>query len=261
MRVVVASLPASVITLALFCLMQYLISGRTQPIPIPADGGFVHLIHVEPAMRESDTDPAMHTLPRQTSAPAETPPWSAPMAADFGPPGLPSLSMPLSEPSSVELAGAPVLVPDFGLDEGARPEESELKEAIAGVTRGSMTRSAAAVDGQAAEAAFSQAGEVAARPPAGGSYGNEVIPLLRFDPVYPRKAAQAGTEGWVKVEFTITAQGDVIDAVVVDSRPRRVFNNSALKAIQKWQFKPRVIDGRPVQTRATQVIEFTLAKR
>ena len=88
-----------------------------------------------------------------------------------------------------------------------------------------------------------------------------MIPLLRFDPVYPRKAAQAGTEGWVKVEFTITAQGDVIDAVVVDSRPRRVFNNSALKAIEKWQFKPRVINGRPVKTRATQVIEFTLAKR
>jgi protein TonB len=71
----------------------------------------------------------------------------------------------------------------------------------------------------------------------------------------------SGKEGWVKVAFTITARGTVTDAVVVESKPRRLFNRSALTAIRKWRFKPQVVDGKPVPVRATQVIEFKLASK
>ena len=65
----------------------------------------------------------------------------------------------------------------------------------------------------------------------------------------------------MKLAFTITERGTVIDPVVVESRPRRLFNRSAVAAIRKWRFKPKVVDGAPVSTRATQVIEFKLAGR
>ena len=86
----------------------------------------------------------------------------------------------------------------------------------------------------------------------------DIIPLVVIRPMYPRDAAMKGIEGWVKVEFTITAIGTVKDPRVIDSDPPRIFNREALRAILKWKFKPRVVDGVPVDRAATQIIGFDL---
>lgn len=86
----------------------------------------------------------------------------------------------------------------------------------------------------------------------------DVIPLVTIRPMYPRDAAMKGIEGWVHVEFTITPIGTVIDPTVIDSDPPRIFNREALRAIVKWKFKPRVVDGVAVERTASQVIEFNL---
>ena len=86
----------------------------------------------------------------------------------------------------------------------------------------------------------------------------EAIPIVRINPRYPRQALLNGIEGWVKVEFTILADGTVTDPVVLEAEPRRMFDRNALRAILKWKFKPRIIDGKPVERRATQTIEFSL---
>lgn len=86
----------------------------------------------------------------------------------------------------------------------------------------------------------------------------DIIPVVVIRPMYPRDAAIAGLEGWVKVEFTITEVGTVKDPRVVDADPPRVFNREAVRAILKWKFKPRVVDGIAVERRATQVIDFSL---
>ena len=39
----------------------------------------------------------------------------------------------------------------------------------------------------------------------------DIIPIVVIRPMYPRDAAMKGQEGWVKVEFTITAIGTVKD--------------------------------------------------
>lgn len=86
----------------------------------------------------------------------------------------------------------------------------------------------------------------------------DVSPVVVIRPMYPREAALSGIEGWVKVEFTITETGTVTDARVIDAQPARIFNREAIRAILKWKFKPRVIDGVAVERRATQTIDFTL---
>jgi protein TonB len=86
----------------------------------------------------------------------------------------------------------------------------------------------------------------------------DIIPIVVIRPLYPREAAMQGLEGWVKVEFTITAIGTVKNPRVVDSKPKRIFNREAIRAILKWKFKPRVIDGVAVDRPATQVIDFSL---
>ena len=86
----------------------------------------------------------------------------------------------------------------------------------------------------------------------------DIIPVVVIRPMYPREAAMAGIQGWVKVEFTITEAGTVKDPRVIDAQPPRVFNREAIRAILKWKFKPRVVEGIAVERRATQVIDFTL---
>ena len=86
----------------------------------------------------------------------------------------------------------------------------------------------------------------------------DIIPVVVIRPMYPREAAISGIQGWVKVEFIITESGTVKDPRVIDAKPPRVFNREAIRAILKWKFKPRVVDGIAVERRATQVIDFTL---
>jgi protein TonB len=86
----------------------------------------------------------------------------------------------------------------------------------------------------------------------------DIIPIVVIRPMYPRDAAMKGIEGWVKVEFTITPIGTVKDPRVIDADPPRIFNREALRAILKWKFKPRVVDGVAVERPATQIIGFDL---
>lgn len=93
-----------------------------------------------------------------------------------------------------------------------------------------------------------------------GKVSSNVIPLVRIPPRYPRNAARRRIEGWVKIEFTITENGTVKDAVVVESQPSNVFNEAALRAIAKWKFKAKIIDGEAFEQRAVQVLQFKLSK-
>lgn len=91
-----------------------------------------------------------------------------------------------------------------------------------------------------------------------GSGDGDVVPIVRVEPQWPREALVQGIEGWVRVEFTIREDGSVSNPRVIDSEPRRMFDRQALRAIQRWRFRPRIVDGRPVERTATQTIEFNL---
>lgn len=105
---------------------------------------------------------------------------------------------------------------------------------------------------------------VGAGPPVLGNVGmdrsaeGDVVPLVRINPQYPRNAAMNQIEGYVEIEFTITETGSVRDPRVIDSKPPRIFDREAIRAILRWKFKPRVVNGEAVARRATQKIEFNL---
>ena len=85
---------------------------------------------------------------------------------------------------------------------------------------------------------------------------DELIPIVRIAPQFPRKAFMSSISGWVKVKMMVNARGSVDDAVVVDARPRHVFDREATRAALKFKFKPRIVDGVPVKAEATQTFEF-----
>jgi len=94
----------------------------------------------------------------------------------------------------------------------------------------------------------------------GGGISTGVIALSRVPPKYPQRAANRHIEGWVKIEFTITTTGTVINPVVVDAQPAGTFDDAALKAIRQWTFKQKIVDGVAVTQRAMQTLQFKLIR-
>ena len=86
----------------------------------------------------------------------------------------------------------------------------------------------------------------------------DVLPIVRIDPQWPREALVEGIEGYVVVEVTIGADGSVKDVRVIQAEPRRMFDRNVIRAVLKWKFKPRIINGVPVERKAIQMLEFTL---
>ncbi|MCX7085991.1 MAG: TonB family protein [Methylococcales bacterium] len=85
-----------------------------------------------------------------------------------------------------------------------------------------------------------------------------VVPISRVEAEYPAIAKRREIEGWVKIEFSITPDGSVENAVVVDAEPENIFNESALTAIEQWKFKGKIVDGVAVSQRAVQKLQFKL---
>jgi periplasmic protein TonB len=87
-----------------------------------------------------------------------------------------------------------------------------------------------------------------------------VVPLVRAQPRYPSRAVSRHIEGWVKIEFTISTVGTVTDPTIVASQPAEIFDYEALKAIKKWKFKEKIVNGVAVEQRAIQTLQFKLVE-
>ena len=84
-----------------------------------------------------------------------------------------------------------------------------------------------------------------------GVSDGEYLPIVKVAPVYPSRALSRGLEGYVIVEFTVTRQGTVKDVFVVESTSS-LFERAAMEAALKFKYKPRVIDGEPVEVPGVQ---------
>lgn len=74
----------------------------------------------------------------------------------------------------------------------------------------------------------------------------EAIPVVRVAPEYPTRAQTRGIEGFVDIQFDIAPSGKTTNLQVVYAEPDRVFNKSALRAVGKWKYKPKVVNGNAV---------------
>ena len=87
---------------------------------------------------------------------------------------------------------------------------------------------------------------------------SEMVLLVQVPPLYPRRAARLQIEGFVTIDFTITQDGNVIEPVIVESKPPNIFDRAALQAIVQWKFEPLMENGQVVEARVRQRIEFGL---
>ena len=80
----------------------------------------------------------------------------------------------------------------------------------------------------------------------GFSSDGEYLPIVKVAPVYPRRAQTRGIEGYVLLEFTVTKTGAVRDPHILESKPPGIFDRSALNASLKFKYKPKVVNGIPI---------------
>ncbi len=81
----------------------------------------------------------------------------------------------------------------------------------------------------------------------------DVVPLVRIEPDYPARAAQRGIEGYVIVEFTISPAGTIKNARVIRAEPNGVFDASALAAVSRWKYNPKIENGTAVARNGVRV--------
>ncbi len=68
-------------------------------------------------------------------------------------------------------------------------------------------------------------------------------PLVRIPPQYPQRCQRSasGLET-VVVEFNVTPEGNVINPSVINTT-NACFNRAAMRAVTRWRYQPRVVDG------------------
>jgi len=69
-----------------------------------------------------------------------------------------------------------------------------------------------------------------------------LVVMVRVAPVYPARAIAREIEGYVVVQFDVTTNGHVANAVVIESTDS-LFDKAAIRAAEKFKFKPRIVDG------------------
>ena len=185
---------AVVITIALFWLMNYLITHGMDALTEEFQGGLIDFTRVDRDETLQTKDRALPDRPDKTDAPPPPPPMN--------------LNTTTAPNSGGVRINAPALSRGLNLD------------------RSGLT---APTDG-------------------------DVIPLVRIPPQYPQRAASRSVNGWVQLEFTITETGGVEDIIVITAEPTGYFERAAARALARWKYKPKIVDGRPARRYNNQVV-------
>jgi protein TonB len=80
----------------------------------------------------------------------------------------------------------------------------------------------------------------------------EYLPIVKVAPIYPRRAQSRGITGYCIVEYTVTKSGSIRDPQPVDCQPGGIFERASVKAALKFKYKPRVVDGEPIEVAGVQ---------
>ncbi len=80
----------------------------------------------------------------------------------------------------------------------------------------------------------------------------EYLPIVKVAPIYPRRAQTRGISGYCIVEYVVTTTGAIRDPQAVDCQPKGIFERASLKASEKFKYKPRIVDGEPIEVAGVQ---------
>jgi len=245
-RVAVALTLSLLVIAAIFAVAPVLLDQRV--IPEFSRHALLNLMMpLRPKTPEPEIDPPelLEKLPQLELAPMETELQAElPDPPEIAPPELemPEMEVPPLTPPTPEV---PVLEIDIkSLSASSVPLAVNVPRTIAKAPAMQQTAP------RMAENREYSMGEVDSKP---GALGQALPP-------YPRRARRRGTEGWVKVRFLVTKDGQVRNLSVLQESPTGVFHKTVMNTVPRWRFKPARKDGRSVDVWVEQTINFRLEK-
>lgn len=105
--------------------------------------------------------------------------------------------------------------------------------------------------------------------------GNDLMPMYKVSPIYPKIALARGIMGYALLEFEVTDTGSVENVEVLEGyctldypadpttefKPCTTFDGSAIRAAQNFKYDPVIMDGKAVAVKGvTHKITYTLKK-
>ena len=91
-----------------------------------------------------------------------------------------------------------------------------------------------------------------------GDLDQPLVVLVRQQPLYPFYAKQRRIEGEVRVRFIVNKEGRVENITIVGAKPVDVFEDSVIRCVSNWRFRPGTIDGVTVSSWAETTVRFVL---
>ena len=82
--------------------------------------------------------------------------------------------------------------------------------------------------------------------------------LKKVEAVYPPLAKSARVQGRVEFTATIDTTGHIVSLELVRGHPLLV--NAAKEAILQWEYRPTLLNGKPVSVITDVIINFTLTQ-
>lgn len=87
---------------------------------------------------------------------------------------------------------------------------------------------------------------------------SDLVQVKRVAPRFPKTALNRGQSGWVDVFFTVTPDGETTDISVRASEPGDLFDNAAIRAVEKWEFEPYEYRGQLISKRVGTKLVFNV---
>tara|TARA_B100000963_G_C22625081_1_gene671938 strand:+ start:1102 stop:1728 length:627 start_codon:yes stop_codon:yes gene_type:complete len=86
---------------------------------------------------------------------------------------------------------------------------------------------------------------------------SQLIPIVKVAPRCPREAQMKGINGSVLMVLNVKDNGRVDKISIKQAKPAKMFESEAIKAVRRWQFKPKTIDGVAVDQKGELLVEFS----
>jgi TonB family protein len=162
-----------------------------------------------------------------------------------------------AEPEAApEAAPSPPVKGDVRLDPRSEWKPAPLPGGTAPALRGSASSASATPTAVAPQPSAPPAPRAAASASSGVSRPASLI--AQTTPRFPARAKRMGiTTGAVTIEYTIDVSGAVKNASVVKADPPGLFDDTSLREIQKWKYRPKLENGTPVETRQRFTFRFS----
>ena len=88
-----------------------------------------------------------------------------------------------------------------------------------------------------------------------GSGEGDYLPIVKVAPIFPQRALAQGVFGECMVRYTVTTAGTVKDVEVLKEHcTSTMFYRSSIEAAKRFKYKPRIIDGVPVEVQGVRNI-------